>query len=295
MEDNLEIIDVQSVSVTEAQSRAEIDIQISTAKRFPRNAERATQNVLAVLAKDPDFAKQCVYSLPRGGKEISGPSVHLARFLASEYGNLRVDAKIVEIGDFMVTAQAVAFDLERNYAIRTEVKRRITDRKGQKFNDDMIIVTCNAGLAIALRNAIMQVIPATVTTRVYEAAQKSIVGDVSSEQSLLKRRKEVMDGFLNTYNVTEPEILSLLQLETINQIQGPQLLTLVGLAQALKDGDTTVAEAFGRGTQTNIATETRSKVNEAIARANERRKKAKEEKQNSDEKKTDEAKPEKPE
>ena len=108
----------------------------------------------------------------------------------------------------------------------------------------MIIVTCNAGLAIALRNAIMQVIPATVTTRVYEAAQKSIVGDVSSEQSLLKRRKEVMDGFLNTYNVTEPEILSLLQLETINQIQGPQLLTLVGLAQALKDGDTTVAEAL---------------------------------------------------
>jgi hypothetical protein len=274
MENNdLEIIDVQSVSVTEAQSRAEIDIQISTAKRYPRNAERATQNVIAVLARDKEFAKQCVYSLPRAGKEISGPSVHLARFLASEYGNLRVDAKIVEVGDTMITAQAVAFDLERNYAIRTEVKRRITDKHGQRFADDMVIVTCNAGLAIALRNAIMQVIPATVTTRVYESAQKAIVGNMTTEEAMLKRRKEILDGFLNTYNVTETEILALLELETANQIREPQMLTLIGLAQALKDGDTTVAEAFGRNVQSSIQKNTRDKVKQAIDKANERRKK----------------------
>jgi len=269
----IEIFKTESVSVTEAQSRAEIDIQISTAKMYPRNAERAVANVIATISRDKDLAQSCVYTLPRAGKEISGASVHLARFLASEYGNLRIDAKIVEIGDTMITAQAVAFDLEKNYAIRTEVKRRITNKNGERFADDMIVVTCNAGLAIASRNAILQVIPVTVTGRVYESAKKMIIGDMSDEQKMLKRRKEILDGFLNTYNVSESEILSLLELETVNQIKETQMLTLVGLGQAIKDGDTTVAEAFGRTTASTVAGDTKKKVADAIAKANAKRKK----------------------
>jgi hypothetical protein len=270
--EELEVVPiVESVSVIEAQTRGEIDIQIATAHRFPRNAMRAMQTVIAVISKDKELAQTCVYSLPRAGKEITGPSVHLARYLASEYGNLRVDAKIVEIGDVMITAQAIAHDLEKNYAIRTEVKRRITKKNGERFEDDMIVVTCNAALAIASRNAIMQVIPVTITDQVYKAAQKAITGDLSIEQKLLQRRKEILDGFLNTYNVTETEILALLELETVNQIREPQMLTLVGLGQALKDGDTTVAEAFGRNATNGIAKETKDKVKSAIEKANKKR------------------------
>lgn len=263
-----EAVEVQSVSVTEAQARAEVDIQISTAHRFPRNSERAMQNVIAVISKDKDLAQSCIYTLPRAGKEITGASVHLARYLASEYGNLRVDSKIVEIGDTMVTAQSVALDLEKNYAIRTEVKRRITNKAGDRFQDDMIVVTCNAALAIASRNAILQVIPVTVVEKVFKAAQKAITGDMSTEQKMIKRRAEILEGFLNIYNVSETEILAMLEIETINQIREPQMLTLVGLGQAIKDGDTTVAEAFGRNVQSGIAKETKDKVKQAIDKAN---------------------------
>lgn len=267
----VEAMEVQPVSVTEAQSRAEIDIQISTAHRFPRNAERAAQNVIAVVSNNKELAQSCVYSLPRGGKNITGPSVHLARYLASEYGNLRVDARIVEIGETSVTAQSIAHDLEKNYAIRTEVKRRITDRNGQRYQDDMIIVTCNAALAIASRNAILQVIPVTVTERVYKAAQKAIVGDLSTEQKLLARRKEVLDMYQNSLGVTEEEVLKVLEVETPNLIREQQILQLVGLAQAIKDGDTTVTEAFGRNVEGKIAKETKDKVKAAIDKANEKR------------------------
>ena len=274
--EELEVIPViESVSVIEAQTRGEIDIQIATAHRFPRNAKRATENVIAVISKDKELAKTCVYSLPRAGKSIDGPSVHLARYLASEYGNLRVDAKIVEIGDVMITAQAIAHDLEKNYAIRTEVKRRITKKNGERFEDDMIVVTCNAALAIASRNAILQVIPVTVTDQVYKAAQQAITGDLSTEQKLLQRRKEILDGFLNTYAVNEIEVLAMLELETVNQIREPQMLTLVGLGQALRDGDTTVAEAFNRNVQSGIAKETKDKVKDAIDKANAKRAKIK--------------------
>jgi len=270
----IEAVEVQSVSVTEAQNRSEIDVQVRTAKAYPRNVERSVQNVIAVISKDKELAQSCVYSLPRAGKEITGASVHLARYLASEYKNLRVDSKIVEIGDTMVTAQSVCIDLENNYAVRTEVKRRITDKRGQRFAEDMIEVTCNAALAIASRNAILQVIPVTAVQKVFKAAQKMIVGDLSTEQLMLKRRREIIDGYLNTFNVTEAEILALLELETVNQIKEPQMLTLVGLAQAIQDGDTTVAEAFGRDTKAGVARETKDKVRSAIEKAQAKRRKA---------------------
>jgi len=269
--ESLEIIDVQSVTVTEAQSRAEIDIQVSTANKYPRNVDRAVSNVIAIVSRDKELAEKCVYSLPRAGKEIQGASVHLARLIASEYKNIRVDSRIVEIGDTMITAQSTVMDLQNNYAIRTEVKRRITDKKGQRFADDMIVVTCNAALSIASRNAILQVIPASVVNQIYKAAQKAVMGDLTDEQKLLKRRKEILDGYLNTWNVTETEILRLLEIETVNQIKESQMLTLVGLANAIKDGDTTVTEAFGRTVQDGISVNTKEKVAEAIAKARERK------------------------
>jgi hypothetical protein len=270
--EQIDIMTAQTVGVTEAQSRAEIDIQITTAKKYPRNTFRAIENIVALVSQDKELANSCVYSLPRAGKEITGASVHLARLIASEYGNIRVQARIVEIGDNMITAQAVAFDLEKNYAVNTEVKRRITDKTGQRFKDDMIVVTCNAALSIASRNAILQVIPTTLTGKVLKAAQNAILGDLTDEQKLFKRRKEVFDGFLNSYNVTEVEILALLEIETINQVKEGQILTLIGLANAIKDGDTTVAEAFGRTKQSNVAKETKAKVNEAIEKAKAKKK-----------------------
>ena len=277
-EENFEITEVQPVTVTEAQSRAEIDIQVATANRYPRNVDRAVQNVIAVVSRDKELAEKCIYTLPRAGKEIQGASVHLARLLASEYKNLRIDARIVEIGDTMITAQATCMDLQNNYAIRTEVKRRITKKNGERFEEDMIVVTCNAALSIASRNAILQTIPAVYVNPVYKAAQKAVVGDLTDEQKLIKRRKEILDGYLNTWNVTEGEILRLLELETVNQIKEQQMLTLVGLANAIKDGDTTVKEAFGRSTQNGITIDTKEKVAEAIAKAKERKAKQNEQK-----------------
>jgi len=257
---SLEPITVESVSVIEAQSKAEIEIQISTAKRYPRDITRGVNNVIAYVTKDKEFAKTCVYSLPRAGKEITGPSVHLARFLASEYGNIMIDSKIIDIGDTMITAQSTVRDLQNNLTERFEVKRRITDKRGQRYADDMIIVTCNAALAIAARNAILHVIPAQYINAVYKAAQKAVIGDMSTEQLLLKRRAEILQGYYDTYGVTEAEILSTLEIETVNQIKEVQILQLIGLAQAIKDGDTTVAEAFGRTAKSETASATKEKV-----------------------------------
>jgi hypothetical protein len=62
-----------------------------------------------------------------------------------------------------------------------------------------------------------------------------------------------MDGFKETYNVSEAEVLKVIGKSAVEHIDSDNLITLIGIAQAIKDGDTTVEEAFRKKeTQTNV-------------------------------------------
>lgn len=248
-----------SPEIVYQQDKAAIDMQISTAKAFPRNIKRATENALAIVTIDVETAKVCTYSVPRGGKAITGPSVHLAKILAQTWGNLRIEAKVVAIDNTQITSEAVCFDLENNLAIKTQVKRSITGRSG-RFNEDMITVTGNAANSIALRNAILSVIPRSVVDKVYNTAKQKITGDVSDNTKLIARRKQVFDGLKDTFGLTEKEILTAVGKAAIDHVTADDLVVLIGIGTAIRDGDTTVEEAFkgaknGNGNGTTVTVE----------------------------------------
>ena len=227
---------VQSLDRAE---RANIDIQVSTAKQYPRSISRCANNAVAIATMDKDTAQSCGYALPRGGKPITGPSVHLAKIIAQQYGNLRAEAKVVEITDKQVVSRGTAWDLENNYAVSFEVRRSIIGRNGNRFSDDMITVTGNAANSIAYRNAIFGIVPKSITDK---AAQHLITGDLSDEEKLIKRRDGAIKHFIDTYGITEEEVIKLCGKHTVNQIQADEIALLLGFAQSLKDGDTTVDE-----------------------------------------------------
>lgn len=222
--------------------RANIDIQVSTAKQYPRSLSRCVNNAVAIATMDKDTAQSCGYALPRGGKPITGPSVHLAKIIAQQYGNLRAEAKVVEITDKQVVSRGTAWDLENNYAVSFEVRRSIIGRNGNRFTDDMITVTGNAANSIAYRNAVFGIVPKSITDKAYKAAQHLITGDLSDEEKLIKRRDGAIKHFIDTYGITEEEVVKLCGKHTVNQIQADEIALLLGFAQSLKDGDTTVEE-----------------------------------------------------
>ena len=256
---NEEIVvsELQNADVVYSQDKATIDMQISTAKAYPRNVKRALDNSIIMATMDTETAQTCSYSLPRGGKTISGASVHLAKILAQNWGNLRVEAKVISIEPKQITSQAVAFDLENNLAIKVEVKRSIVDRNGKRFNDDMIVVTGNAGNSIALRNAILSVIPKAIVDKVYNEAKNKITGDISDKTKLMAKRKQVLDGFKDVYGVSEAEVLKVIGKASIEHIDSDNIVTLIGIAQAIKDGDTSVEDMFRPKTTKTSATETK--------------------------------------
>lgn len=237
----VEAQNVQSVPV-DALERANVDSQVATAKQYPRSIRRSIDNSIVMATMDPETAQSCGYALPRGGKPITGPSVHLAKIIVSNWGNMRTEAKVVQITDKQIISRGTAWDLETNVASAFEVRRSIIDKKGNRFSDDMITVTGNAANSIAYRNAVFSVVPKAVVDKVYKAAQKSITGDLSDNEKLLKRRTDAITFFKDEWGITEEEIIKLCGKQTVNQIKADEIALLLGMAQSLKDGDTTVDE-----------------------------------------------------
>ena len=241
--EEIKIMPIENIETIYQQDKAMIDIQISTAKAYPRNIKRATENAIAIVTMDKETAATCTYSVPRGGKAITGASVHLAKILAQVWGNMRVEAKVISVEAKHVTSQAIAFDLENNLAIKVEVKRSIMGKTG-RFNDDMIVVTGNAANSIALRNAVLSVIPRAIVDKIYNEAKKTITGDISDTTKFLKRRKQIFDGLKDTYGVTEAEVLTAVGKAAVDHLTSDDLVVIIGIGQAIKDGDTTVDLAF---------------------------------------------------
>lgn len=238
MSDIIEM-DVDSSTVA-LLNKSEIDQQIATAHKYPRSIKRFRDETLQMVTLNETIAQECIYALPRDGKTIEGPSARFAEVVASAWGNSRAGARVVNDHGEFVTAQGVFHDLERNVAITYEVQRRIVDKKGNRFKPDMIGVTANAACSIALRNAILKGVPKAFWSDMYEAARRTAIGD---NQTLANRRARAL-GVLQKYGATPEMVFKLLGIQGEEDITLEHLTVLFGITTSLKEGETTVEQAF---------------------------------------------------
>lgn len=236
----VEILQVSNAESLAALNRSEIDVQIATAKQYPRNLSQVLKNIETLATMDEETAASCFYILRRQGKPIEGPSVRMAEIIASSWGNIRVQARIIANDGKMITAQGVCHDLESNYAVSSEVKRRITDKFGKTFSEDMQVVTGNAACAIAMRNAVFKVVPSALIKKVIGKAKEVSIGEATS----LEETRAKMLAHFQKLGVDEKKIFDYLSVSKIDEIDTDMVVELRGLATALKEGTTTVQETF---------------------------------------------------
>lgn len=221
-------------------SKAELDQQIATARAFPRSIKAFVNECMEMATLNERVASECFYALPRSGKTIEGPSARLAEIVASAWGNCRAGARVVDEGAEFITAQGVFHDLQRNVSITYEVRRRITDSKNRRYGADMIGVTGNAACSIALRNAVFKGVPKAFWSDIYEAARRAAVGDI---KTLANKRADALI-YLQKMGATQDMVLATLGVKGVEDIGLDELATLKGLITAVKDGDTTIEQAF---------------------------------------------------
>ena len=263
--ENNETIMIAQTDMLQAINRAEVDIQIATAKQFPRDVQTALNRIKTIATLDTETAEDCFYALRRQGTLIEGVSVRLAEIIAGSWGNLRVQTRIIGNDGKTITAQGICHDLETNLAVCVEVKRRITDKTGKTYSEDMQVTTGNAASAIAFRNAVLKVVPKAVTKRVINEVKDVAVGKSMD----LESRRQNMLAYYAKIGVGEAEILRYCGVKNTADIDAAMIFELSGLKNAIKEGTTTIQEAF-RANVANVDEQAAA----ARAKAEENKKKA---------------------
>jgi hypothetical protein len=258
-----EIINVSQSTMLEALNRSEVDMQIATAKAYPRDVKKSLERIKAMAKADEETANGCFYHLSRGGDEINGVSVRMAEIIASCWGNLRVQSRIIGNDGRTITAQGVCHDLESNLAVSVEVKRKITGKNGQTFSEDMQVVTGNAACAIAFRNAVLKVVPKAITQGVINEVQEEAKKNID----LAKNRQQCV-GYFVSLGVAETQLFEFLGINTMEEITADMIMNLRGIATAIKEGTTTVQETFVKpADEKAVAAKAKEKAEDAKKRA----------------------------
>lgn len=234
------VVEVLPGSALSQITQAEIDVQIGTAKSYPRSLKMFIDKAVSMATVSEEVAASCSYALPRGGKALEGPTVRLAEIICSTYGNIRAGARIISNDGKLITAQGICHDLESNYCITVEVKRKITDKFGKSYSEDMQVITGNAACAIAYRNAVFKVVPSALVTEVYERAKEVARG---TAETLVARREKAV-AYFNGLGVTDKQICNVLEIKRVEDIDLDKLDTLRGMVALIKNGESTVRDLF---------------------------------------------------
>ncbi len=231
-------------------ARAELDTQITTAKAYPREAQRAINYAIQLVTMDEATAQSCFYCLPRKEKdgtkkEIRGGSIRLAEIVANAWGNLHAATRIIENDGRHITAEGVAWDLETN--VKITMQNKVSIRFGEKegkggytANADMQTVLSNAASAKALRNAIFKVVPKALVDRVLEKAMEFAIGD---QKTIHSKVTEVLDKLVKM-GIDREKILSYYGRKSLAEITPADFTSLIGVGTAIKEGHVKIEEVF---------------------------------------------------
>ena len=236
-----QIVD-EYVPVVESITRAEIDVAIATANRFPRSIEKFQAEAERMVTQSEEVAKACIFSKPQGKDILNGPSIRFYEIIAMSFRNLRTGARVIEINreTMEIITQGVCHDLESNISTSVEYRRSIRDKYGKLYSEQMIQLNASAACAIAYRMAVKRIIPEAFTNPIYKAACKTATGDAST---LSARVKKALESFLKM-GISEERVLNAIKREDVQSVTMEDFTQLIGLYNAIKEGETPIEEAF---------------------------------------------------
>lgn len=235
--------------------RAEIESAMTIAKKFPRNETEAFRKVMTALER-PSLAAAARYKFPRGGKDIIGPSVALSRAIAGYWGNIKYGIKIVDSDDETVHIRGFAWDTENNSYIEMEDRfDKLVQRKvkqgGKKVtawvkpDERDLRELINRRGAIAVRNALLQLIPADVVEAACNQAATTL--QKAAKNELAKSREDVVRNIVLVFDkigVSKKDLEDYLG-HDLKQIDEAELTDLRSVHQSIKDGNAKASEFFG--------------------------------------------------
>ena len=265
-----EAVDIPlTAGVAAAQSREMHELQtlFTVAHSVGRDRAKAWDELMLTCQR-PGFAAGAEYRFPRGGNDITGPSVKLAREAARCWGWIVYDIRIVaDVGDER-HIRGVALDLISGVRVAVEdhFKKLVQRKRGgdtqwvEPDERDLRELTYRRG-AICVRNAILQVLPPDMIEVALDTSRRFQIGKAAED--LKKDRRGVIQALVqayNRFNVTEEQLVEHIDGRPLAEIVPDELCDLRAIWTSIKDGNTSAASHFGRSAIRTAETEALDKA-----------------------------------
>ena len=240
---------------SEARAVAEVKAQVLMARQFPRDGASSVDRILKECER-PTLAEAAVYSFPRGGSTITGPSIRLAEVLARNWGNCTFGYEVLERKEGWgkipgcSIIRAYAWDLETNtYVSRQfEVKHwRQTSSGGYALKEDRDIYELESNMASRrMRACILQMIPGDVTQAAVNACRKTESSGLSERMKDKNERAKIVKATVAAFEKLGVHITDLEEMLHSKQDDwtADTMLKLKEILNAIKDNVSSIADYF---------------------------------------------------
>lgn len=188
---------------------AEIQAMSIMALHNPRNPQVAMDRIL-VECQRPSLAECAIYSFPRGGQNVTGPSIRLAEVIKRNWGHIRSGWRCLERARGRSVIQAYAYDIQSNVGEdRTFEVAHVRDTKqGRKpLTDERDIYELEANQAARrVRACILALIDGDVIEAALDQCTRTLETKVDVTPDGIKRMLEAFAPFKVNQRMLEARI-----------------------------------------------------------------------------------------
>lgn len=237
--------------VESSRAVAEVQAALVIAASRPRNELAARERILQACQRT-SLAQGAVYSYPRGGGKVSGPTIRLAEACARSWGNMQYGFR--EIGRRVGSSEveAWAWDLETNTkAVRQFSMTHTRDKRdgGQELTAERDIYELVANMAQRrVRACILEIVPGDIVEDAVAQCEKTCHAAISEKGKDLGKVILAMSEAFEVLGVSRLELEERLG-HRLDACQPAEVLALTKVYNSLKDGYGVKADYFKPSTK----------------------------------------------
>lgn len=241
------------VAIESARSTQEVMASMLAAKRFPRDEKLAIDKIMNACDR-AGLAAEAIYSFPKGGSTVEGPSIRLAECIKQYWGNIDSGWRELERRGFDSIVQAYAWDKETNtraervFTVKQSRSKKEFGQDGKPtgktinspITDERDIYENNANQAARrMRACILELIPGDIIEdAVVRCAQTLAIKEKVTPETI----KAMLEGFA-VFGVTKAMVEERLG-RKIESLQPAMMVKLRSIYKSLKDGVAKVPDFF---------------------------------------------------
>lgn len=243
----------QATAVEQSRAIAEVQAMVVVAQQMPRDIERAVREMKRSCSRRA-LAEKAFYRFPRGGKQVTGESIVLAKELARCWGNIDYGLAELRRDDFGGESEMMAFawDLETNTRPRTTfIVPHVRTGSSARLTDVRDVYENNANNGNRrMREMIFSLMPPWFIEDAKALCYETLANDQRDGATVAERAAKAVERFGR---------IGVRPAQLVQKLGAPQsswspadLAHLAVIFTSIERGETTKEDEFG-GTSATIA------------------------------------------